>query len=174
MPALEAAVASVRDGAPQAVLTAVPVGEEGDDVVNALVTPFAGTNDEGAGSVLVVAEDVTEELATKARLIHTERLAAIGRMAAHVTHEVRNPLSSIGLNVEMLEEELEGAGPETIALMRAITREIDRLTGITEEYRPSRASSASRASSPKISVASSAPCPRSSRARWRAVGSCST
>ncbi len=81
-----------------------------------------------------MAEDVTEELKTKARLIHTERLAAIGRMAAHVTHEVRNPLSSIGLNVEMLEEELEGAGPETVALMRAITREVDRLTGITEEY----------------------------------------
>jgi signal transduction histidine kinase len=55
-------------------------------------------------------------------------------MAAHVTHEVRNPLSSIGLNVEMLEEELEGAGAESVALMRAITREVDRLTSITEEY----------------------------------------
>src|SRR5205085_3910689 len=29
------------------------------------------------------------------RLIQSERLAAIGRMAAHVSHEVRNPLSSI-------------------------------------------------------------------------------
>ena len=27
-------------------------------------------------------------------------------MAAHVTHEIRNPLSSMGLNVELLEEEL--------------------------------------------------------------------
>jgi len=133
VPALEDAVARVRKGARRAVLAAAAVGD-GDDVVNALVTPFANAGDEGAGSVLVVAEDVTEELATKARLIHTERLAAIGRMAAHVTHEVRNPLSSIGLNVEMLEEELEEAGPETVALIRAITREVDRLTGITEEY----------------------------------------
>jgi signal transduction histidine kinase/HAMP domain-containing protein len=132
VPALEGAVAEVRGGASRAVLTAVPVGG-GDDVVNALVTPF-GSPDGEKGAVLVVAEDVTEELKTKARLIHTERLAAIGRMAAHVTHEVRNPLSSIGLNVEMLEEELEGTGPETVALMRAITREVDRLTGITEEY----------------------------------------
>jgi nitrogen fixation/metabolism regulation signal transduction histidine kinase len=86
------------------------------------------------GSVLVVAEDVTEELATKLRLIHTERLAAIGRMAAHVTHEVRNPLSSIGLNVEMLEDEVPSMNEEARALLRAIHREIDRLTGITEEY----------------------------------------
>jgi nitrogen fixation/metabolism regulation signal transduction histidine kinase len=133
VPVLEDAIARVRGGAPRAVLTAVPV-EGGQGVINALVTPFANADDEGAGSVLVVAEDVTEELATKARLIHTERLAAIGRMAAHVTHEVRNPLSSIGLNVEMLEEELEGAGAESVALMRAITREVDRLTSITEEY----------------------------------------
>ena len=65
------------------------------------------------GEVLIVAEDVTEELDTKARLIQSERLAAIGRMAAHVTHEVRNPLSSIGLNVELLEEELAQRRPRS-------------------------------------------------------------
>lgn len=133
VPDLEEAIARVEGGAPRAILTAVPAGAsdgEAEEVINAVVTPFTGVD----GTVLIVAEDVTAELATKARLIHTERLAAIGRMAAHVTHEVRNPLSSIGLNVEMLEEELEGAGPETVALMRAITREIDRLTSITEEY----------------------------------------
>ena len=69
-----------------------------------------------------------------ARLVQTERLAAIGRMAAHVTHEVRNPLSSIGLNVELLEDELASQSPETRALFLAIRREIDRLTQITEEY----------------------------------------
>jgi light-regulated signal transduction histidine kinase (bacteriophytochrome) len=86
------------------------------------------------GSVLVVVEDVTDELATAARLIQTERLAAIGRMAAHVTHEVRNPLSSIGLNVELLEEELVHAGPEAAALLASVQQEVDRLTGITEQY----------------------------------------
>jgi signal transduction histidine kinase len=86
---------------------------------------------------LIVAEDVSEELATKARLIQSERLAAIGRMAAHITHEVRNPLSSIGLNVEMLEEEMTNdgyGGDEARGLLRAIQREIERLTSVTEEY----------------------------------------
>ncbi|MEY4577089.1 MAG: hypothetical protein RL701_1792, partial [Pseudomonadota bacterium] len=70
----------------------------------------------------------------QARLLQTERLAAIGRMAAHVSHEVRNPLSSIGLNVELLEEELRTANPETRELLAAVRREIDRLGGVTEEY----------------------------------------
>ena len=68
------------------------------------------------------------------RLIQSEKLATIGRMAAHVTHEVRNPLSSIGLNVELLEEELSDSNEETRNLLREIRKEIDRLTAITEEY----------------------------------------
>ncbi|MEM1416952.1 MAG: ATP-binding protein, partial [Myxococcota bacterium] len=95
-------------------------------------TPFG----EGEG-VLLVADDVTEANRTKRRLIQTERLAAIGRMAAHVTHEVRNPLSSIGLNVELLGDEIAlpgGDADEARALLGAIQREIERLRGITEEY----------------------------------------
>lgn len=66
-----------------------------------------------------------------------ERLAAIGRMAAHVTHEVRNPLSSMALNAEMLADEVSSLGEEArepARLVRAIQKEIDRLTSITEEY----------------------------------------
>src|SRR5450631_1888233 len=37
-------------------------------------------------------------------LLLAERLAAVGRVSAQVAHEVRNPLSSIGLNTELLEE----------------------------------------------------------------------
>ena len=71
-------------------------------------------------------------------LVRTERLAAIGKMAAMITHEVRNPLSSIGLNTELLEEELgqlDGERPaEARGLCRAIQAEVDRLTDITETY----------------------------------------
>ena len=71
-------------------------------------------------------------------LVRSERLAAVGKMAAMITHEVRNPLSSIGLNAELLDEELAQVqgehGDEARTLLRAITREIDRLTAITEEY----------------------------------------
>lgn len=132
LPALGPAIERVATGGERASLAAAPYG---DRLVDVLVTPF-GTDEreDGRRAVLVVADDVTDEHKTKARLIQTERLAAIGRMAAHVTHEVRNPLSSIGLNVELLEEELEGMPPEARSLLRSIQREIDRLTEITEEY----------------------------------------
>ena len=126
------AIETVAGGGEGASLSAAPLGSRSVDV---LVTPFEFDEDSAERrSVLVVAEDVTEALETKARLIQTERLAAIGRMAAHVSHEVRNPLSSIGLNVELLEEEFGEGAAEPRALLRSIHREIDRLTGVTEEY----------------------------------------
>jgi signal transduction histidine kinase len=88
-------------------------------------------------------------------LRHAERLAAVGRISAQITHEVRNPLNAIGLNAELLAEELEGrpaapaaasgsparatpaipaASPEARALCAAISREVDRLNAVTEEY----------------------------------------
>ncbi len=72
----------------------------------------------------------------QSRAVANERLAAIGKMAAHVTHEIRNPLSSIGLNIEMLEEELAGSGvpAEAKSLLGAITREVQRLEHLSEEY----------------------------------------
>ena len=63
-------------------------------------------------------------------LLRSERLAAIGRIAAQITHEIRNPLSSISLNAEELGER----DPDARELCDAIVREVDRLTGITEEY----------------------------------------
>jgi len=68
--------------------------------------------------------------------VQAERLAAIGKMAAHVTHEIRNPLSAIGLNLELLEEELaqDGAKAEAKALVVAIAREVGRLENLSEEY----------------------------------------
>lgn len=68
-------------------------------------------------------------------LIRADRLATIGKMAAQVTHEVRNPLSSIGLNAELLEEELERLNAsEAGALLKEIQGEVQRLESITEEY----------------------------------------
>ena len=68
-------------------------------------------------------------------LVRSERLAAVGKMAAVITHEVRNPLSSIGLNAELLEETLAASGSkEAVGLCRSIVKEVDRLTAITEEY----------------------------------------
>lgn len=65
-------------------------------------------------------------------LLESERLATIGKMAAQVTHEVRNPLSSIGLNLELLSDELRT--DEARSLHASISREVQRLNDLTEQY----------------------------------------
>jgi signal transduction histidine kinase len=94
------------------------------------------TSDE-IGELAATFESMVAAIArANADLVQAERLAAIGDMAAHVTHEIRNPLSSMGLNVEMLEEELASKSEmaEAQQLVRAIKREIDRLAELSDEY----------------------------------------
>jgi signal transduction histidine kinase len=68
------------------------------------------------------------------QLVASERLATIGKMAAHVTHEIRNPLSSIALNLELLEEDLGADAAEARALLRAIGGEVERLNSLSQQY----------------------------------------
>jgi len=80
---------------------------------------------------LDVMADAVEE--REHRLVRSERLATVGKMAAQVTHEVRNPLASIGLYAELLGDEIAEA-PEARRLVASISSEVDRLTEITETY----------------------------------------
>jgi two-component system NtrC family sensor kinase len=96
--------------------------------------PVVAKNDE-IGELAVTFEAMVAAIArANAELLASERLAAIGKMAAQVTHEVRNPLSSLALNVELLEDELGEQDGEARALLRAIKLEVERLTLLTEKY----------------------------------------
>jgi signal transduction histidine kinase len=66
-----------------------------------------------------------------------QRLDTFSRLAAEIAHEVRNPLGSILLNTELLEEELHEcihASPEVKRLARAVGAEAERLGLLTNEY----------------------------------------
>ncbi|MFQ5706344.1 MAG: PAS domain S-box protein [bacterium] len=85
-----------------------------------------------------ILHDITEQKILEKQVVRAERLAMIGKMAAKVAHEVRNPLSSISLNAELLEDELERYesvdAREAKSLLNSMIREIDRVTSLTDEY----------------------------------------
>ena len=89
------------------------------------------------GTVLT-SHDITERKKLELQLLHTERLAAIGEMSAKVAHEIKNPLSSISLNTELLHDEISsyngGRTKDADDMIQSIMKEIDRLTEISEEY----------------------------------------
>lgn len=66
----------------------------------------------------------------------SERMAYIGTLASGLAHEIRNPLNSLNLNMQMLEEEMASRPPgSTSSRIMAITRdEIHRLERLVTEF----------------------------------------
>jgi len=78
-------------------------------------------------------------------LLVAERMATVGRLSLKVAHEVRNPISAIELNAEMLEdivrersdEDIERSDEdmkEAVGLVTAIRDQVTALDALTEEY----------------------------------------
>lgn len=75
-----------------------------------------------------------DELRTaQAKLIHSEKLGVVGRMAAQMAHEIRNPLNALNLHAELLEDQIE-SNPAAKECMAPIRKEINRLITVTESY----------------------------------------
>ena len=81
---------------------------------------------------------LTRLQAAQEKLVEAERMATVGRLSLKVAHEVRNPISAIELNAELLGDivrersgaEMEEAG----SLVSAIRDQVAALDALTEEY----------------------------------------
>src|SRR5436309_15248258 len=71
-------------------------------------------------------------------LLVAERMATVGRLSLKVAHEVRNPISAIELNAEMLEDIVRARSDddmkEAAGLVTAIRDQVIALDALTEEY----------------------------------------
>jgi len=88
----------------------------------------------GERRMVHVFQDCADLRTMEQRLLQSERLATVGRFASQIAHEIRNPLNSISLNVELLEDEFKDSNDEARGLIRSVLRELDRLNGIVNEY----------------------------------------
>lgn len=77
--------------------------------------------------------DLTELRNLEDELRQRDRLAAVGRLASGIAHEIRNPLASIAGSVKMLSG-LAGLGDDQRALLDIVTRESERLNSILTDF----------------------------------------
>lgn len=73
------------------------------------------------GTILHV-EDVSERRGREARLRRAESLASLTTLAAGVAHEIKNPLGSIGIHMQLIQK----------ALARIVGDEIDQIQGYVD------------------------------------------
>jgi signal transduction histidine kinase len=99
----------------------LPVGKDGDPL----------------GNMILVA-DITERRQREARLRRAESLASLTTLAAGVAHEIKNPLGSIGIHIQLIQKALsknQCLDEETAGqYLDVIMEEIERLNAIVVDF----------------------------------------
>jgi len=83
--------------------------------------------------LILTFQDLSEIRSMEKSLRQGDRLAAVGRMAAGLAHEIRNPLGSMSSALQFLEENVKATGPES-ELLAVVQREADRLNNIITNF----------------------------------------
>jgi two-component system sensor histidine kinase PilS (NtrC family) len=97
------------------------------------ISPLAGEGGRTSGLVITF-QDLTHVRSLEATSRRQDRLAAVGRVAAGIAHEIRNPLAAMRGAIQVLRSEADGADPAQAELMEIILRESDRLNNIITDF----------------------------------------
>ena len=92
----------------------------------------------GAFLILLAARRRAGRASRRAR--DAEHLASLGEMTGGLAHEIKNPLSTVSLNAQLLGEEVqdlnidESGKHRVLARINSLAREVDRLGNILEDF----------------------------------------
>ncbi len=94
--------------------------------ISVSVVPL-GDGGEDAGGIVVTFSDLRPLRAMEQEVRRLDRLAALGRFASSVAHEIRNPLAAIGAGVEFLSGSIPADKHGDLAFVRAEIGRLDRI-----------------------------------------------
>ena len=104
-----------------------------DKVLRLRLTTFALRNEAGkrVGGILLL-KDMTEIRKMEQRIQRASRLAALGELTQRLVHEIRNPLSAMDINLQLLQEKLDLTGKDReigryLAIISSETRRLDEV-----------------------------------------------
>jgi two-component system sensor histidine kinase PilS (NtrC family) len=96
------------------------------------ISPLKDSGDREMGNILIF-QDLTRLREMEDHLKRADRLAAVGKMAAGIAHEIRNPLASISGSIEILKDD-PGSSPQNQQLMGIVLREVNRLNTLIADF----------------------------------------
>ncbi len=111
----------------------VYIRPSGDElIIGYTVSILQGPGGEKLGWVFIF-QDLTQVRAMQNHVQRLERLALAGRIAAEISHEIKNPLAAMSGSVQML---LAETVPGSIQgrLLGIVHREIDRINGLITDF----------------------------------------
>jgi two-component system sensor histidine kinase PilS (NtrC family) len=108
-------------------------GEDGHSIPVGLTLSVLKNPDGQDAGTLIHMQDLSEQKQMEALVQKSERMAALGVMAAGIAHEVRNPLASISGAVQMLSVD-EDRGGESHRLVEIVKRETERLNLLISDF----------------------------------------
>jgi len=127
---------AVAGGSPGRLRERMPYrNRRGEDLHLGLSGSILRDEDGTARGSVVIFQDVTRVVEMEAELRRSVRLAATGKLAADIAHEVRNPLAAISGSIQMLMGDAPERPPgERQSLMEIVLRETDRLNALITDF----------------------------------------
>jgi nitrogen-specific signal transduction histidine kinase len=104
----------------------------GEVPVRLKVNPVTGRDGELAGAILL-ATDLSELKELQAKILETERAAAINETAISVNHEINNPLCSILGYTQLILMERDSLDPDVVSKLESIEEQIIRIQEIADK-----------------------------------------
>lgn len=108
--------------------------EVGGLVRHVLVDTFLDEDEDGASGMYIVMKDMGNFALLNQNTQRAERIATVGRLAAGIAHEIRNPLTTVKGFLQLLEQRLNsGMMDEEIRYVQVMMGEIERVNALVTE-----------------------------------------